>query len=215
MKLVDKHHYDYPNDKSKLYKFNYGLKNYAKERGIVYGIDKENQFNLSPNTRGKYFDYRGTPVVAMNNNVTKNSGFEDSLAVGVRLLSHATLHTTKIDANEVPRTVQGLEAEIMGHAVASHYGLKTEKRWLKEMSEELQKLDDMTLAKTFGKAQNSGRDLIKGIAKYTDNPKRNRNHGRKNRKGINQKLNAATTKAKKKFGHNFGFGRPTNPGFNM
>lgn len=215
MKLVDKHHYDYPNDKSKLYKFNYGLKNYAKERGIVYGIDKENQFNLSPNTRGKYFDYRGTPVVAMNNNVTKNSGFEDSLAVGVRLLSHATLHTTKINANEVPRTVQGLEAEIMGHTVASHYGLKTEKRWLKEMSEELQKLDDMTLAKTFGKAQNSGRDLIKGIAKYTDNPKRNRNHGRKNHKGINQKLNAATTKAKKKFGRNFGFGRPTNPGFNM
>lgn len=83
------------------------------------------------------------------------------------------------------------------------------------MSEELQKLDDMTLAKTFGKAQKSGRDLIKGIAKYTDNPKRNRNHGRKNHKGINQKLNAATTKAKKKFGRNFGFGRPTNPGFNM
>lgn len=210
-KIVDKHHYDYNNNKHKLYQISYSLKNYAKERGIKYGRDKENVYNLHPNTRGKYFDHNGVPTVVMNNNVTKNSGFAENLAVGIRLLSHATLHTTKIDADERPRTVQGIEAEIMGHAVASHFGLKTEKRWLKEMSEELQKLDDLTLAKSFGRAQNNSREFIKGIAKYADKPQRNRNHGRKPQQGIAQKVKSNIAKTKR----NFGFNRAMNPSPSM
>ncbi len=174
-KVAGKHLYNYEAESSKLYKISYALKDYAKSNNIAYAIDKRRLTGMDPKTKGIY---RDDPINGASVLMNKNLDFNESLRTAIRLLSHGVIDKTR-DKNEVPKFQRGLEAEIMGHAVAAHYGLKTEKRWLSEMSEKLQDLTDKQLSKSLSVASKSGRDFIQKIAKYSDTPKRQRNRSMK------------------------------------
>lgn len=174
-KVAGKHLYNYEAESSKLYKISYALKDYAKSNNIAYAIDKRRLTGMGPKTKGIY---RDDPINGASVLMNKNLDFNESLGTAIRLLSHGVIDKTR-DKNEVPKFQRGLEAEIMGHAVAAHYGLKTEKRWLNEMSEKLQDLTDKQLSKSLSVASKSGRDFIQKIAKYSDTPKRQRDRSTK------------------------------------
>ena len=104
--------------------------------------------------------------------MNKNLDFKESLGTAIRLLSHAAIDNQY--QGKVENFHRGLEAEIVGHAVAAHFGLPTEKRFLKEMSARLQKLSDEELTKSLNRAFSSSSELIKQIAKYSETPKSER-----------------------------------------
>lgn len=175
-KVVGKHQYDYEAEKSKLYKISYALKAYAKENNIDYKIDKLKVDGLDPNVKGKYHDDpTHGPKVRMN----KNLEFADSLGTAIRLLSHGAINNIRNTEKEVTKSQRGLEAEIMGHAVAAHFGLKTEDRWLKQMTERLQELSDKELSKSLNQVAVASHKFINSIAKYSDTPKRQRDRSMK------------------------------------
>lgn len=175
-KVVGKHQYDYEAEKSKLYKISYALKAYAKENNIDYKIDKLKVDGLDPNVKGKYHDdAKHGPKVRMN----KNLEFADSLGTAIRLLSHGAINNIQNTEKEATKSQRGLEAEIMGHAVAAHFGLKTEDRWLKPMTERLQELSDKELSKSLNRVAVESHKFINSIAKYSDTPKRQRDRSMK------------------------------------
>ncbi|MHB9953214.1 PBECR4 domain-containing protein [Ligilactobacillus murinus] len=175
-KVVGKHQYDYEAEKSKLYKISYALKAYAKENNIDYKIDKLKVDGLDPNVKGKYHDdAKHGPKVRMN----KNLEFADSLGTAIRLLSHGVINNIQNTEKEATKSQRGLEAEIMGHAVAAHFGLKTEDRWLKPMTERLQELSDKELSKSLNQVAVESHKFINSIAKYSDTPKRQRDRSMK------------------------------------
>lgn len=175
-KVVGKHQYDYEAEKSKLYKISYALKAYAKENNIDYKIDKLKVDGLDPNVKGKYHDDpTHGPKVRMN----KNLEFADSLGTAIRLLSHGAINNIQNTEKEATKSQRGLEAEIMGHAVAAHFGLKTEGRWLKQMTERLQELSDKELSKSLNQVAVASHKFINSIAKYSDTPKRQRDRSMK------------------------------------
>lgn len=167
-KVVNKHQYDYEAESSKLYKISYALKNYAKNNHIDYRIDKRKLTGLPQTVKGIYQNDGKSAKVLMN----KNLDFKESLGTAIRLLSHAAIDNQY--QGKVENFHRGLEAEIVGHAVAAHFGLPTEKRFLKEMSARLQKLSDKELTKSLNRAFSSSSELINQIAKYSETPKRER-----------------------------------------
>lgn len=184
-KVVGKHQYDYEAEKSKLYKISYALKAYAKENNIDYKIDKLKVDGLDPNVKGKYHDDpTHGPKVRMN----KNLEFADSLGTAIRLLSHGAINNIRNTEKEVTKSQRGLEAEIMGHAVAAHFGLKTEDRWLKQMTERLQELSDKELSKSLNQVAVESHKFINSIAKYSDTPKRQRDRSMKKKYNHTQSI---------------------------
>lgn len=184
-KVVGKHQYDYEAEKSKLYKISYALKAYAKENNIDYKIDKLKVDGLDPNVKGKYHDDpTHGPKVRMN----KNLEFADSLGTAIRLLSHGAINNIRNTEKEVTKSQRGLEAEIMGHAVAAHFGLKTEDRWLKQMTERLQELSDKELSKSLNQVAVASHKFINSIAKYSDTPKRQRDRSMKKKYNHTQSI---------------------------
>ena len=184
-KVVGKHQYDYEAEKSKLYKISYALKAYAKENNIDYKIDKLKVDGLDPNVKGKYHDDpTHGPKVRMN----KNLEFADSLGTAIRLLSHGAINNIRNTEKEVTKSQRGLEAEIMGHAVAAHFGLKTEDRWLKPMTERLQELSDKELSKSLNQVAVESHKFINSIAKYSDTPKRQRDRSMKKKYNHTQSI---------------------------
>lgn len=184
-KVVGKHQYDYEAEKSKLYKISYALKAYAKENNIDYKIDKLKVDGLDPNVKGKYHnDPIHGPKVRMN----KNLEFADSLGTAIRLLSHGAINNIQNTEKEVTKSQRGLEAEIMGHAVAAHFGLKTEDRWLKQMTERLQELSDKELSKSLNQVAVESHKFINSIAKYSDTPKRQRDRSMKKKYNHTQSI---------------------------
>ncbi len=175
-KVVGKHQYDYEAEKSKLYKISYALKAYAKENNIDYKIDKLKIDGLDPNVKGKYHD---DPVHGPKVRMNKNLEFADSLGTAIRLLSHGAINNIQNTEKEATKSQRGLEAEIMGHAVAAHFGLKTEDRWLKQMTERLQELSDKELSKSLNQVAVESHKFINSIAKYSDTPKRQRDRSMK------------------------------------
>lgn len=167
-KVTPKHQYDYDAESSKLYKISYALKDYAKQNKIDYHIDKRKLTGLAPTTKGKYQNDGKNARVLMN----KNLDFQESLGTAIRLMSHAVVDNKYQEKLE--KFQRGLEAEIIGHAVAAHFGLPTEKRYLKEMSEKLQKLSDKELTASLNRAFTSSNEFIKQIARYSETPKRER-----------------------------------------
>ena len=184
-KVVGKHQYDYEAEKSKLYKISYALKAYAKENNIDYKIDRLKVDGLDPNVKGKYHDDpTHGPKVRMN----KNLEFADSLGTAIRLLSHGAINNIRNTEKEVTKSQRGLEAEIMGHAVAAHFGLKTEDRWLKQMTERLQELSDKELSKSLNQVAVASHKFINSIAKYSDTPKRQRDRSMKKKYNHTQSI---------------------------
>lgn len=184
-KVVGKHQYDYEAEKSKLYKISYALKAYAKENNIDYKIDKLKVDGLDPNVKGKYHDdAKHGPKVRMN----KNLEFADSLGTAIRLLSHGAINNIQNTEKEATKSQRGLEAEIMGHAVAAHFGLKTEDRWLKQMTEKLQELSDKELSKSLNQVAVASHKFINSIAKYSDTPKRQRDRSMKKKYNHTQSI---------------------------
>ncbi len=184
-KVVGKHQYDYEAEKSKLYKISYALKAYAKENNIDYKIDKLKVDGLDPNVKGKYHDDpTHGPKVRMNRNLE----FADSLGTAIRLLSHGAINNIRNTEKEVTKSQRGLEAEIMGHAVAAHFGLKTEDRWLKQMTERLQELSDKELSKSLNQVAVASHKFINSIAKYSDTPKRQRDRSMKKKYNHTQSI---------------------------
>lgn len=184
-KVVGKHQYDYEAEKSKLYKISYALKAYAKENNIDYKIDKLKVDGLDPNVKGKYHDDpTHGPKVRMN----KNLEFADSLGTAIRLLSHGAINNIQNTEKEATKSQRGLEAEIMGHAVAAHFGLKTEDRWLKQMTERLQELSDKELSKSLNQVAVASHKFINSIAKYSDTPKRQRDRSMKKKYNHTQSI---------------------------
>lgn len=184
-KVVGKHQYDYEAEKSKLYKISYALKAYAKENNIDYKIDKLKVDGLDPNVKGKYHDDpTHGPKVRMN----KNLEFADSLGTAIRLLSHGAINNIQNTEKEATKSQRGLEAEIMGHAVAAHFGLKTEGRWLKQMTERLQELSDKELSKSLNQVAVASHKFINSIAKYSDTPKRQRDRSMKKKYNHTQSI---------------------------
>ncbi|WP_326516078.1 PBECR4 domain-containing protein [Ligilactobacillus murinus] len=184
-KVIGKHQYDYEAEKSKLYKISYALKAYAKENNIDYKIDKLKVDGLDPNVKGKYHDDpTHGPKVRMN----KNLEFADSLGTAIRLLSHGAINNIRNTEKEVTKSQRGLEAEIMGHAVAAHFGLKTEDRWLKQMTERLQELSDKELSKSLNQVAVASHKFINSIAKYSDTPKRQRDRSMKKKYNHTQSI---------------------------
>lgn len=184
-KVVGKHQYDYEAEKSKLYKISYALKAYAKENNIDYKIDKLKVDGLDPNVKGKYHDDpTHGPKVRMN----KNLEFADSLGTAIRLLSHGAINNIRNTEKEVTKSQRGLEAEIMGHAVAAHFGLKTEDRWLKQMTERLQELSDKELSKSLNQVAVESHKFINSIAKYSDTPNRQRDRSMKKKYNHTQSI---------------------------
>lgn len=167
-KVTPKHQYDYDAESSKLYKISYALKDYAKQNKIDYHIDKRKLTGLAQTVKGKYQNDGKHARVLMN----KNLDFKESLGTAIRLMSHAVVDNKYQEKLE--KFQRGLEAEIVGHAVAAHFGLPTEKRYLKEMSEKLQKLSDKELTASLNRAFTSSNEFIKQIAKYSETPKRER-----------------------------------------
>ncbi len=167
-KVTPKHQYDYDAESSKLYKISYALKDYAKQNKIDYHIDKRKLTGLAPTTKGKYQNDGKNARVLMN----KNLDFQESLGTAIRLMSHAVVDNKYQE--KIEKFQRGLEAEIIGHAVAAHFGLPTEKRYLKEMSEKLQKLSDKELTASLNRAFTSSNEFIKQIARYSETPKRER-----------------------------------------
>ena len=126
--------------------------------------------------KGKYHDdAKHGPKVRMN----KNLEFADSLGTAIRLLSHGVINNIQNTEKEATKSQRGLEAEIMGHAVAAHFGLKTEDRWLKPMTERLQELSDKELSKSLNQVAVESHKFINSIAKYSDTPKRQRDRSMK------------------------------------
>ncbi len=184
-KVVGKHQYDYEAEKSKLYKISYALKAYAKENNIDYKIDKLKVDGLDPNVKGKYHD---DPVHGPKVRMNKNLEFADSLGTAIRLLSHGAINNIQNSEKEITKSQRGLEAEIMGHAVAAHFGLKTEDRWLKQMSEKLQELSDKELSKSLNQVAVASHKFINSIAKYSDTPKRQRDRSMKKKYNHTQSI---------------------------
>ncbi len=184
-KVVGKHQYDYEAEKSKLYKISYALKAYAKENNIDYKIDKLKVDGLDPNVKGKYHD---DPVHGPKVRMNKNLEFADSLGTAIRLLSHGAINNIRNNEKEVTKSQRGLEAEIMGHAVAAHFGLRTEDRWLKQMSEKLQELSDKELSKSLNQVAVASHKFINSIAKYSDTPKRQRDRSMKKKYNYTQSI---------------------------
>lgn len=184
-KVVGKHQYDYEAEKSKLYKISYALKAYAKENNIDYKIDKLKVDGLDPNVKGKYHD---DPVHGPKVRMNKNLEFADSLGTAIRLLSHGAINNIQNSEKEITKSQRGLEAEIMGHAVAAHFGLKTEDRWLKQMTERLQELSDKELSKSLNQVAVASHKFINSIAKYSDTPKRQRDRSMKKKYNHTQSI---------------------------
>ncbi len=184
-KVVGKHQYDYEAEKSKLYKISYALKAYAKENNIDYKIDKLKVDGLDPNVKGKYHD---DPTHGSKVRMNKNLEFADSLGTAIRLLSHGAINNIRNTEKEVTKSQRGLEAEIMGHAVAAHFGLKTEDRWLKQMTERLQELSDKELSKSLNQVAVASHKFINSIAKYSDTPKRQRDRSMKKKYNHTQSI---------------------------
>lgn len=184
-KVVGKHQYDYEAEKSKLYKISYALKAYAKENNIDYKIDKLKVDGLDPNVKGKYHD---DPIHGPKVRMNKNLEFADSLGTAIRLLSHGAINNIQNTEKEVTKSQRGLEAEIMGHAVAAHFGLKTEDRWLKQMTERLQELSDKELSKSLNQVAVESHKFINSIAKYSDTPKRQRDRSMKKKYNHTQSI---------------------------
>lgn len=184
-KVVGKHQYDYEAEKSKLYKISYALKAYAKENNIDYKIDKLKVDGLDPNVKGKYHD---DPIHGPKVRMNKNLEFADSLGTAIRLLSHGAVNNIQNSEKEITKSQRGLEAEIMGHAVAAHFGLKTEDRWLKQMSEKLQELSDKELSKSLNQVAVASHKFINSIAKYSDTPKRQRDRSMKKKYNHTQSI---------------------------
>lgn len=184
-KVVGKHQYDYEAEKSKLYKISYALKAYAKENNIDYKIDKLKVDGLDPNVKGKYHD---DPIHGPKVRMNKNLEFADSLGTAIRLLSHGAINNIQNTEKEVTKSQRGLEAEIMGHAVAAHFGLKTEDRWLKQMTERLQELSDKELSKSLNQVAVASHKFINSIAKYSDTPKRQRDRSMKKKYNHTQSI---------------------------
>lgn len=184
-KVVGKHQYDYEAEKSKLYKISYALKAYAKENNIDYKIDKLKVDSLDPNVKGKYHD---DPIHGPKVRMNKNLEFADSLGTAIRLLSHGAINNIQNSEKEITKSQRGLEAEIMGHAVAAHFGLKTENRWLKQMSGKLQELSDKELSKSLNQVAVASHKFINSIAKYSDTPKRQRDRSMKKKYNHTQSI---------------------------